>query len=249
MLLKCSVLLCCLFMAGSADAGSLWDLPPVPSPQLYGNVLINRISKKNGRLPVTFSHWSHRLKYTCRVCHMELEFNMKRNTTEITEEANREGRFCGACHDGKTAFGHTKENCNKCHNGNLAYGMEKFKKLDNLPKAKTGNKVDWVKAVENGLIQPKLSILEKDYSPIPYRKELRLDAGWTMVPPAFFPHRKHIRWLDCSNCHPDIFNIKKKTTKHFSMTNNLKGKFCGVCHLKVAFPMNDCERCHPGIKY
>jgi hypothetical protein len=37
---------------------------------------------------------------------------------------------------------------------------------------------------------------------------------------------------------------KKKTTKHFSMDRILKGEFCGVCHLTVVFPMNDCKRCH-----
>lgn len=32
------------------------------------------------------------------------------------------------------------------------------------------------------------------------------------------------------------------------MNNILKGEFCGVCHLSVAFPVNDCARCHPGLK-
>jgi hypothetical protein len=29
------------------------------------------------------------------------------------------------------------------------------------------------------------------------------------------------------------------------MARILKREFCGVCHLTVAFPMNDCKRCHP----
>jgi c(7)-type cytochrome triheme protein len=53
-----------------------------------------------------------------------------------------------------------------------------------------------------------------------------------------------VQWLDCNNCHPDNFNIKKKTTKHFSMERILKREFCGVCHLTVAFPMDDCKRCY-----
>ena len=63
-----------------------------------------------------------------------------------------------------------------------------------------------------------------------------------------FPHWEHVQMLDCSNCHPEIFNLKKKTTKHFSMDNILKGKFCGACHLNVAFPMDPCKRCHPDIR-
>ena len=32
------------------------------------------------------------------------------------------------------------------------------------------------------------------------------------------------------------------------MSAILNGEFCGVCHLTVAFPMDDCQRCHPGMK-
>jgi hypothetical protein len=32
------------------------------------------------------------------------------------------------------------------------------------------------------------------------------------------------------------------------MKMNLAGEFCGVCHMTVAFPMNDCKRCHPAMK-
>jgi hypothetical protein len=27
----------------------------------------------------------------------------------------------------------------------------------------------------------------------------------------------------------------------------VSGKFCGVCHLTVAFPVQDCKRCHPDL--
>lgn len=241
-------LLGALFMMAGAAVAQYWNFPPPPPPSRYGNILINRLSEKNGQRPVTFSHWSHRRKDTCRVCHFELGFEMKVNATEITEERCRDGQFCGACHDGKEVFGHTKENCIKCHNGNIAYGQEKFKDLDPFPKAPYGNKVDWVAALKGGFIQPRQSLLDKHYKPMAFNKKLTLEAEWTMIPPAYFSHDVHKQWLDCSNCHPDIFNVKKKTTKHFAMKYNLEGKFCGACHLKVAFPLNDCQRCHPAIK-
>jgi hypothetical protein len=28
------------------------------------------------------------------------------------------------------------------------------------------------------------------------------------------------------------------------MARILKAEFCGVCHLSVAFPLDNCERCH-----
>ncbi|MEJ2323270.1 MAG: cytochrome c3 family protein [Nitrospirota bacterium] len=198
---------------------------------------------------VTFSHWSHRTKYTCRVCHFELYFEMAVNTTEITEEDNKNGLYCGACHNGVDAFGHTEKNCDKCHNGDISYGKEKFQEqLEKLPRAKFGNNIDWVKALSEGKIMPKYSIFRVDEKSLEFDSLLTLEAEWSFVPPAYFPHAEHVKWLDCSNCHPDIFNIKKKTTKHFLMKYILEGKFCGVCHLNVAFPMRDCKRCHPKIR-
>lgn len=230
--------------------GDFWNFPPLPAPHEYGNILINRASEKHGVKPVFFSHWSHRLKYACRVCHLELDFAFSANTTEITEEENRNGLYCGACHNGIVAFGHTKENCNKCHSGTLSSGQERFEKITaQFPYAPFGNKLDWVAAVADGTIKPVYSLHgDQPESSIKFRERLELAAEWNYVPPAFFPHGPHIRLLDCANCHPDIFNIKKKTTKHFKMQYILEGRFCGVCHLRVAFPLNDCNRCHPGIE-
>ncbi|TAN44547.1 MAG: hypothetical protein EPN22_06215 [Nitrospirae bacterium] len=228
------------------EAEGFWDFPPNLPPEEYGNLIINRTSEKNGVKAVTFSHWSHRRKHTCRVCHSELEFNMKLNTTEITEESNKAGRFCGACHNGKLAFGHGKADCEKCHNGNRSYGKGKFSELSHFPKTVAGNKIDWVKALEKGLFKPSVYLKDRP-SDFPFEKKLLLQAEWLNIPPAVFPHKEHIQWLDCNNCHPDIFNIKQKTTKHFSMPFILGGQFCGVCHLSVAFPLNDCKRCHPDM--
>ena len=233
-------------LSGAVLAGFI-DLPPLPPPKLYGNILINRASSGAGVKAATFSHWSHRTKYTCTVCHLELGFNMMLNTTIITEAENKEGKYCGACHDGKTAFGHTEEHCNKCHNGNKSYGGDKFKELKSLTAAPYGNRIDWAEALENGQIKPK-SFLTEQSEPVQFEKELLLEAEMAMIPPAVFPHKKHIAWIDCANCHPDIFNIKKKTTKHFSMSYILNNEFCGVCHGKVAFPLDDCKRCHPKIR-
>jgi c(7)-type cytochrome triheme protein len=246
------LLLCgaALFCVQSRDAqAQFWEFPPPHKPYAFGNLLIDRISGEYDMKSVTFSHWSHRTKYTCRVCHFELYFEMAVNTTEITEEDNKNGLYCGACHNGVDAFGHTEKNCDKCHNGDISYGKEKFQEqLEKLPRAKFGNNIDWVKALSEGKIMPKYSIFRVDEKSLEFDSLLTLEAEWSFVPPAYFPHAEHVKWLDCSNCHPDIFNIKKKTTKHFLMKYILEGKFCGVCHLNVAFPMRDCKRCHPKIR-
>jgi len=227
---------------------SKFDLWPLPPPEEYGNILIDRTSRKNNVKPVTFSHWIHRTKYTCRVCHFELGFEFNVNATDITEEDNKNGLFCGACHNGTIAFGHSGENCEKCHNGDISFGSEKFPELrSKLPKAEYGNEIDWSQALKKGAIKPKYSI-HKDEKPLDFDKLLELRAEWSGISPAVFPHAAHVQWLDCANCHPDIFNIKKKTTKHFEMKYILDKKFCGVCHLSVALPIDNCKGCHPKMR-
>jgi c(7)-type cytochrome triheme protein len=236
-------------IVGTAIAEQPWfELPKQPVPPFFGNFLIDRVSTKNDMKAVEFSHWRHRLEYTCRVCHFELDFQMKTNATEITEEMNRNGLFCGACHDGKTAFGHTEKNCKRCHTGTVKSGVRLFKKvLRRMPPSDYGNLIDWNRAVLMGRIRPKQSIFEDDYAPIPFDKEIKLEAVWSNSPEAIFPHKAHTMWLDCANCHPGVFNIKKKGTKSLTMSNILDGEFCGACHLNVAFPLDDCVRCHPTI--
>ena len=234
-----------VLLATAVRADQRFKLPPLAAPDVYGNMLIWRTTANASVKPVMFSHWSHRLRYTCRVCHLELDFAFKRNTTEITEAANRAGSYCGACHNGKTAFAHTAENCDKCHTGNVATSAD-FKKLDDLPWARYGNGVDWSGSIANGTIKLAAS-LQPGFKPIALDTTLNLEAEWNFVPPAVFPHGAHVRWLDCANCHPSIFNVKKKTSQ-YSMRAILAGDFCGTCHLRVAFPLDDCRRCHPDMK-
>jgi c(7)-type cytochrome triheme protein len=237
-----------LFLLCPVGASGNFPLPPEPPPHLYGNLLISRTMGTSGIRPASFSHWSHRRRYTCQVCHSELEFAFQANATEITEAENKAGKYCGACHNGRTAFGHEEAHCDKCHNGDLEYGAEKFSELAGLPASKNGNRVDWTKALEEKRITPASFLSVKPSSDISYDKTLTLKAEWAFISPAIFPHKKHTDWLECNSCHPDIFNIRKKTTKHFEMTRILKGEFCGVCHMNVAFPIRDCKRCHPSIR-
>lgn len=245
---RISVLICVLLIAtfGVATAASeFFNLLPLPHPSKYGNVMITRQTGEMTMPTVSFSHWSHRTRYTCRVCHFELDFAMEANATEITEQGNRSGKFCGTCHNGEIAFGHTADYCVYCHNFGMDGSQKRFEELGNLPWTRYGNEIDWNRALDQGLIEPEQSILEDDFQAMQFTKKLDIEADWGLIPGAEFPHEQHMQWLDCANCHPDIFNIKKKATKHFDMQYNLEGKFCGVCHLRVAFPMDDCSKCHP----
>lgn len=60
-----------------------------------------------------FPHWVHRIKYKCYACHDDL-FAMRRGATP-TMAAMAKGQSCGACHNGKIAFG--VDTCQRCHIG------------------------------------------------------------------------------------------------------------------------------------
>ena len=64
--------------------------------------------------PAMFPHWLHRIQFKCHVCHDSIVV-MKAGANPITMDAIDEGKYCGACHNGKTAFGMMFEACPRCH--------------------------------------------------------------------------------------------------------------------------------------
>ena len=81
----------------------------------YADVILNKHSDTAGVRPVIFSHWFHRIRFRCKVCHHELGFVMRAGANDVTMADISEGRFCGMCHDGVTAW--SAENCDLCHTG------------------------------------------------------------------------------------------------------------------------------------
>ncbi|MDA8089329.1 MAG: hypothetical protein M0Z61_03770 [Nitrospiraceae bacterium] len=235
------LLLLSLSSASAAMDPQNFNFAPDPAPETYGNIIMKPVGAKS----VIFSHWVHRLRYTCRVCHFELQINFKTGSTGITMESIVKGKYCGACHNGKEAFGIQK--CSLCHNGGAGPDALEFsKKAGGLPPSNHGNRIDWGEAIEENLIKP-VSYLKVKPEEFPFNQLLTLQAAWDFVPSAVFPHEAHNRWLDCNNCHPDIFDIKNVTEDQNRMSSYFKGQFCGVCHGKVAFPLKDCHRCHRGM--
>lgn len=250
----------CLGMPISATADRdelgrvLSIMPPNGPPEQYGTVIMRKRSIKAGMAPVVFPHWLHRARYTCSVCHGELELLMRRGANGIGRNDCLAGKQCGACHDGKTAFTvrdtNGKKACDSCHLKSLTNLNSKFRQFAaELPKTGYGNQIDWQAALSQGLISPKNSLSDSKPLPkLPAALKKPLDLSTTSPRSSVsFSHEEHLAELDCSNCHPDIFDIKKRGTQLFSMESNLYGQFCGACHMKVAFPMDDCRRCHAGM--
>lgn len=113
--------------------------------------------------------------------------------------------------------------------------------LNGFPRDSAGI-VDWVQAVRQGLIDPRADLGGQSQ-----KQTLDLDILFTdtgAMPSVRFPHLSHTLWLDCANCHPAIF-VQQKGANRIAMNDILQGKYCGVCHGKVAFPPTlNCARCH-----
>lgn len=111
-----------------------------------------------------------------------------------------------------------------------------------LPSTLDGNRIDWVKTLEDGLIAPRYELDDPDAEVFTLDLVIVREVKGSM-PDVVYPHQQHTEWLDCTNCHDEIF-IPAKGENQISMAAILLGQKCGVCHGKVAFPVTDCRRCH-----
>ncbi|HEY3307792.1 MAG TPA: c(7)-type cytochrome triheme domain-containing protein [Desulfuromonadaceae bacterium] len=231
-------------------------------PYEFGMVTISQNSMKAGISPVIFDHWLHRAKFTCRLCHLDIGFGMKTGATNIRAANNIRGFYCGTCHNGKTTFADKtvfaacsknpskddEERCKKCHSTDRDEKRETdfLNLIEKFPKERLGNGVDWEKAEELGMIKP-IDFLEGislTKPPQKLQKDFTLDSKFEGMPDIIFSHKKHTVWNGCEVCHPKPFvGVKKGSTK-YSMLEIFNGKFCGLCHYNVAFPVTDCQRCH-----
>jgi len=66
-----------------------------------------------------FPHWVHRSRFRCKACHMEV-FEPKAGANRITMKDISEGRRCGVCHNGQTAFAVEFGQCERCHISSVA---------------------------------------------------------------------------------------------------------------------------------
>lgn len=111
-----------------------------------------------------------------------------------------------------------------------------------LPKSLAGNRINWVKAIEENKINPRWDRNDASATPVVIDLNIVREVKGSM-PDVVYPHKQHTEWLDCSNCHPGIF-VPQKGANAISMAAILLGEKCGVCHGKVAFPVSECRLCH-----
>lgn len=110
------------------------------------------------------------------------------------------------------------------------------------PGAAAGNRVDWVRALEQKKLAPRWDRSDQAAEPVVFDLNIVREVKGSM-PDVVYPHKQHTEWLDCSNCHPALF-VPQKGANPISMAGILMGQACGACHGKVAFPVSECRLCH-----
>ena len=117
---------------------------PLESNAEYGDVVLNNFSDEVNFRPVVFPHWFHRIRYTCKACHDDLEFKFKAGGNKIKMSDILNGRYCGACHNGKIAW--DIENCDLCHTAEVGtktkvHRSSQQKILDVRARKSTGTEI------------------------------------------------------------------------------------------------------------
>jgi cytochrome c5 len=91
-----------------------------------------------------------------------------------------------------------------------------------LPKSLAGNRINWVKAIEEGKINPRWDRSDPAAVPVVIDLNIVREVKGSM-PDVVYPHKQHTEWLDCSNCHPAIF-VPQKGANAISMAAILLGE-------------------------
>jgi len=213
--------------------------------------------------PVLFKHTVHLQENgECSTCHNTLFKTGK--IPRVSMAAMEQGKSCGACHNGKKAFGLDK--CASCHPvKEITYKVEAtgpthFSHKFHVEVAGCGkchpalysvnqqNKRVGMAAMEKGKScgachNSKDAFPVKDCSKChPIRDVVFEDKTLGDV---MFRHNNHTGLYTCVDCHTSIYKTTRSKVK-VSMQEMEKGKSCGACHDgKTAFTVKEqCKSCH-----
>lgn len=215
-----------------------------------------------------FAHSVHNSLFKCTECHNGI-FVAGKSSKRHSMSSMENGNSCGACHDGKSAFG-VKSDCQKCHTVKqisfrpgsalfphtphiAAYSCKDCHPELYIPGP--GNKRFSMDQMEQGKScgschDDKTAFSVKSNcqkchpaTPLTVRYELSPSTGNVE-----FSHKPHIeKGYGCKDCHYTVVPSGNQD-KRWIMKEMDQGKFCGTCHgFSMAFSVKDpvsCERCH-----
>lgn len=100
------------------------DMPEARNePELMGTITMTRHPSDSSYAtgvgldslpPARFPHWVHRIRYQCKVCHMNI-FEPTAGANVIRMADISKGQACGKCHNGTIAFKAGFGECQRCH--------------------------------------------------------------------------------------------------------------------------------------
>lgn len=134
----------------------------------------------------------------------------------------------------------------------LHYSHEDFVRVYEALPRDEDNKVDWERAVDEGLIAPRASAGDSEIEEKIMDLRVVIVFDDMLIKDVVFSHEVHTYWLDCNSCHPKLFTPKVAANR-MTMKEIREGKYCGHCHGAVAFSTEvikarnfraNCLRCH-----
>ena len=212
--------------------------------------------------PVQFSHARHLKKMQCNACHTKLYATGPNKEVSMAEM--EKGKSCGACHNGKKAFGIAK--CDACHpaprqvvfkvkeTGPTIFSHNKHVSRYSCSACHTrlfslgSNRHRSMAAMEKGKScgachNAKEAFAVSECEKCHPVKEIKFKLA--SVASAKFSHSAHIRMYKCDSCHTGTFPLKTGN-RPVTMSEMYKAKSCGACHDgKSAFTVHgNCDSCH-----
>lgn len=104
--------------------------------------------------------------------------------------------------------------------------------------------IDWMTALKDKIIMPSAGIDPATPEGKTMDADVELSTSGKPTRMVVFSHATHTQWLACANCHPAIFEKDAGSAK-ITMDAMDDGKYCGVCHDKVAVAQPaGCKGCH-----
>lgn len=242
----------------------------VSSDFMWGNLVMDRTMEQMQKAkvnPVVYPHWLHRTWFRCKVCHLDI-VKPKKGSNNIDMKKIEEGKVCGACHNGKLAFG-VKDNCKRCHSltpdGKVEGPIyspdnipdDEFKKIaqkfgaswnpeamgkDGLPRDRFGF-IDWIKMIDMGVVKPTHSLNPEDKDVIK-DSAILFHVLSDFEDDVLFSHKVHTYWMECKMCHDSLFKAEAGGNRIRMKDMVISQNFCIHCHGKVSFPAASCTNCH-----
>lgn len=214
---------------------------------------------------VIFSHKFHikqkGLKDNCKSCHKAIYDLRKKGSFTMADM--KKGKSCGACHDGKKAFGIAQ--CVRCHPaGNVIFKVKEtgpvlFRHDNHLAiyacrschtkLYEAGpNKRTTMAQMEKGKSCGACHNGKNAFSAgecIKCHPVKEIEFKIKDVGNVTFSHTAHTGMYPCGECHDKLY-LPSSGNKRISMSDMEKGKSCGACHdAGSAFTVKEnCDKCH-----